>query len=465
MTNGPIQASYVETGFRHRVWLILGILAYVGCYQWMYIHYLYQTFAYFGYDLNPPGTAYLTLAWLLSVSPGLWMPMHLTRPSQLAYWVLYLAVIIPSMFVPLYAGLNSSREVGMLMVTLFAGFAIVGTGYLFPLIHLRPAQISRKAFWRAVGCVSFGLTLWMVIVFRNHLHIVSFEDVYDLRDAATDVGEGSQVNYAFMLLTGAINPFLMGCGLYYKRRWLFLAGAIGQLLVYSVAGTKGSILSVLFISCFYFLFKLIRYAFALKVAFSALVLLGVACLSYAFANYDPNPLHAILLFVILMRTLSINGLVTAQYYDFFQHNPLTFFSHIKGVNWFVPYPYKYSLGQEIGLAFAGTTDLDATAHFWATDGIGGFGLPGILLVSFFCAFVFLLLDSAAKRHDPRFAALVITYAAYNISNISIFTSLFSGGLALIILTLYLMPPENTRNFVTAKDRKAHHIAAVSPITQ
>jgi hypothetical protein len=63
-------------------------------------------------------------------------------------------------------------------------------------------------------------------------------------------------------------------------------------------------------------------------------------------------------------------------------------------------------------------------------------------MSFICAGVFWALDSAAKRHDPRLAALVISFAAFNVANISIFTTLFSGGLALLMLCLYLVPPRD-----------------------
>jgi len=437
---------------KQRLLLIAGIAGYVALFQWMYINYLYPTWEYFGFGYNDPCAACVSLAWFLSLAPSFWMPIELQRPSQLAYWVLYLTVFIPSMFVPMYAGLDSPGEIRNLMLVLFAGFVIAGGSYLFPLFRFRPSQISPRFFWELLACVAGAMSLWMLVIFRHHLHIVSFQDVYDLRDAANDVAEGSQVNYAFMLLTGALNPFLMGCGLYYKRGWLFLAGAAGQLLVFAVGGTKGSILSLLFVPGFALLLRPGRMGFALKVAYGTLAVLGFACLSYFFSDYDPGPLLTTALFVILMRTLSINGLLTAQYYHFFQQNPFTHLSHIKGVNWLVHYPYQYSVGQEIGLAYAGTTDLDSTAHFWVADGIGGFGLPGILLVSIFCAGVFWILDSASQRHDPRLAALVTTYAAYNLANISLFTTLLSGGLALLMLLLYLMPaPSGGRELAFASE--------------
>jgi len=183
--------------------------------------------------------------------------------------------------------------------------------------------------------------------------------------------------------------------------------------------------------------------FGTKIVSGAVLLLGGACFSYFLAGYSPGPIHMFALFLILMRTLSTGGLVTAQYYNFFQHNPLTHLSHVKGVNWFIAYPYRYPIGQEIGVAYAGTTGLDATAHFWAFDGIAGFGLPGVILISLLAALVFWMLDSAAQRQNPRLAAVLICYAAFNLANISIFTSLLSGGLALLILFIYLMPPENS----------------------
>ncbi|MGB2677796.1 MAG: hypothetical protein WAN12_12000 [Candidatus Acidiferrum sp.] len=431
---------------QRRAMLICIVIAYIGCFQWIYIHYLYPIFGYFGYDFNVPATAQVFLAWFLAVLPSLWMPIELTRPSQLIYWILYLTVVIPSMFVPMYAGLDSPGEITVLMIALCLGFAVAGLSYLFPLLPLRFYQVSNRSFWLGLATLAGLLLTWMVAVFHGHMQLVSFENVYDLRQSAGDIVDQSSANYSYMWLSGAISPFLMGWGLFYKRRWIFILGVAGQVLVYSTLAAKSCLLSILFTIAFYFLFKIRRTAFALKFCLVGLLVIGISCVSYSVAGENPSALHLLFLAVVVQRMLSSGGLATAQYYDFFQRNPLTYLSHVKGISWFVHYPYKYPIGQEIGLAYSGTTDLDATAHFWATDGLEAFGVPGILFVSLLCALLFLVLDSVAQKHDVRLTALLICFAGLNLANASIFTSLLSGGLALLMLFIYFMPGTADQKF-------------------
>jgi hypothetical protein len=433
----------VRRRYKDRALLVFGVFVYVACFQWMYIHYLYPVFGYYGFDLNPPSAGYLLLAWVLSLLPSLWMPIGLSRASLLAYWILYFTVLIPSMFVPVYAGISSPPEIAGLMVTLFAGFSIVGIAYRLPLLNIQPARIGRSRFWIGFGMLAGFLSLWVMVVFRKNVQLLSFLDIYDLRFAADTMMEGTRLNYAFMWLSGALNPFLMGWGLYHKRAWIFIVGALGQLLVYTSLGTKGSIASVLFIPALYLILRGSRRRFALKIAWSIVALFVLLCFSGVTAGKEPGPLQWIVLFVVFMRTFGLNGLLTAQYYDFFQRNPQTYYSHVTGVNWFLHYPYSDPLGIEVGSFYSGDSTLDASAHFWAMDGLASLGLLGVLLISIFCVLVFWTLDSVARRHDPRLAALVTSYAAYNLANISIFTSLLSGGLALLILLLYLLPCENS----------------------
>ncbi|HLJ90089.1 MAG TPA: hypothetical protein VKZ53_24985 [Candidatus Angelobacter sp.] len=428
------------SGWKGRAWLLAGIVLFVGAVQFVYLKWLYTIFGYFGFEYDTAPLPYLTLAWVLSVLPGFWMPIRLTRPSQLIYWVMYTTVYVPSMFIPLYMRSNRLDEIFLLMMTVFAGLVLLGLGYLFPLKKFAPVILSRSGFWTGVTALAIALSLWVLVFFRGNLHIVSFSQVYDLRFANSEmvVAKGSSVNYALTWLSGALGPFLLAIGLVRKKRTIVLSGALLQVLVYSASAAKSAALSLVVIPFFYWVMKKGGENFGLKFGWANTALLIGLCL---LGIIPENPLINIALALVFLRIYGNSGLMTGQYYYFFQNNPLTYYSHVKGVNWFVHYPYSSTVAQQIGFYYTGDPTYDPNAHFWATDGIAALGLPGILLISAFAALVFWLLDSVAIRHELRFTVPLISFAALNIANLSIFTSLLTGGLSILMLFLYVMPLE------------------------
>src|SRR5437660_12882612 len=95
---------------RERLWLVLAIFPYVCCFHLVYVYYLNREVVYFGFVYEPAALRYVALGWTLSVLPSFWMPLRLARPSQLAYWILYVVVLIPTMLVPLYVNLVDSGQ-------------------------------------------------------------------------------------------------------------------------------------------------------------------------------------------------------------------------------------------------------------------------------------------------------------------------------------------------------------------
>jgi hypothetical protein len=434
-----IQSSaHVKAATKRRVWLVVGVILFVLILRWAYINWLSLIFGYYGFTYTVPPDRYLALAFICSVLPSLWMPMEVTRPSQLGYWVLYLTVFIPSMVIPLFVQLSELPSIARLIATLFVGFAILGSSYLFPLRQPRPTRQGQSVFWYgfALLIIICGGTAFLTL--RNNIHLVSFSEIYDVRDAASEMSTGPLTNYSVMWLYGAINPFLIAWGLFYKRPSFFIAGALGQLLVYSSFGTKASLLSVVFILGLYLLFRIGKAPFALKLTWVIVAFFALLCGAYIFSGEEPGLILFGLLFLVFFRSFGLAGLLTGQYLNFFQHNPFTHYSHLKIVDLFVRYPFHYPLGTEIGYYYYNPL-VDTTAHFWATDGIAALGLPGILLISIIGAVVFWCIDSFTQHQDPRLAGLATFYATYSLANLSMFTTFLSGGLGLLILLLYFAP--------------------------
>src|SRR5207302_1953580 len=140
--------------------------------------------------------------------------------------------------------------------------------YVFLLLRLPIPSVTDRTFWKVFGWFAAGLTMWVLVAFRGSLAIASFKDIYDIRNAASDLMEGTRLNYALMWLYGGVNPFMMGWGIYYRRAPLFAVGALGQVLVYSSMGTKASLISIVFISAFYVLLRKSRFPFAIKMSWA-----------------------------------------------------------------------------------------------------------------------------------------------------------------------------------------------------
>ena len=142
---------------------------------------------------------------------------------------------------------------------------------------------------------------------------------------------------------------------------------------------------------------------------------------------------------VVMRVFATPGLLMGVYQNFLSDHPLTYYSHVTGVNWFVDYPYHLPLGLEVGFATTGELDYNMNAGFWVTDGIAAIGLPGIIVISLLIASVFYTLDCIGSAHKPFLVALCLSQYAIFLANVSFFTSLVTGGLIWFLLIFYLMP--------------------------
>jgi len=428
--------------YRNRALLISGVAALTAVFNWTYVSWLSPVYGYSGFTYNQPSLGYLVIASMLSLAPSFWMPNVLNRPSQLIYWILYLTAFIPSMFVPLYVALQPPIEALWLMVAMFGGFVLIGLGYRLPLKRPRfVPNCSHVLFWGSLAFGSLSLFGWVLYSFGGNLQFVSFERVYDVRLDAMELTTNQLSGYGIMWLSGAINPFLMAWGFCNKKRFVLLTGMLSQALLYGTTAAKIVVLSTGVVPLFYLALSGKNSSFGLKMIWGTVALfVAINCVDIGWGG-EPDEIGFWPSALLFMRTFGIPGLSTAIYHDFFSDHPLTYWSHVKGINLFVPYPYDRPVHMVVGHFMSGDETLSANANLWCQDGLAALGLPGILVASVFCVMIFWVLDSAAQGHDIRLTGPLVSFAAINISNISLFTSMLSGGLFLIIVILLFLPRE------------------------
>jgi len=431
--------------------LILACAGYVMGFNWIYQSYVSPTFSYLGFALMPLSSAIFWQSFMLASLPSLWMPLHLRRPSQFIYWIIYLLVYVPSIFVPSFMALQPADMLVLLQLMLFFGIVIIGLCAKVPYFGMKRIPLPPRIFWFTLGAIGLASSVYVYCVYRGHFKLVSFAEVYQkVRFSGGELAEGTMVNYAIMLLGGAINPFLMSYAMIHRRWLLFAVGALGQLLLYATAGQKIYIISIVLLPLVAFVLrKNGGRAFGLRLAllmtFGCVGLNGVRQLTADVDNISPWDGTASLVF---MRTLAIPGMLTGLYYDFFLSHPRTHYSHVHGVNLLISYPFDKDLGRTVGFEYSGNPDLNANAHFWAVDGLAALGLAGVLVSSLFCGAVFWLIDAVTVRHEPYLGTLLSVMPTMMLTNTSIFTTLLSGGLAFCILLLCFLPVSSS----TARDK-------------
>jgi len=252
-----------------------------------------------------------------------------------------------------------------------------------------------------------------------------------------------------MWLAGFFLPFCFSVGAFAKRWWIVAFVAIGYLILFGVGGSKATLFSIVYIMFIYLWLTRSRQYVTSTFVWGLSGLLAVPVfLELVF----PQIITYWYIAVIHFRTFAIPSILIAQYYEFFQHNPLTYMSHVHGVDLLINYPYDKAYSMIIGDHFYGRL-LNANAGLWAGDGLAGFGPQGIVIMSFVCAILFYILDCLSRLYDARFVAVSISFTAVCFANAPLSTTLFSGGLGFLMMALLVLPNKGLLQvaFKTFKD--------------
>lgn len=439
-----------------RFFLILGVVAYICAFLLSYEQWVVPRYEGWGMSYRNVPAGYILTSWILCLIPAIWMPRDLMRPSQLLFFIQYFVIFIPTSFILYHSGRPElpPEEVLVLVLTLFSGLTILQTIYKLPLLDIKRHGLSAKVFWSVFWCGSAGLFAYLLTVFGSHFQLADFKDIYDVRSASDDLVKASGssfAGYAQMWLSGFILPFLFSVGVF-RRRWSFVAiTAAGYIYLLGIGGSKSTMLAMVYLSAIYFLVRSGGKNASLKIAicFSGLLLFPAILTLTGAAGETFDKWYVA---IIHSRIFTIPQLSIGQYYNFFENHPLTYGSHITGVNLLVTYPYDMDIPRTIGRYFY-DAELTANVNMWAQDGIASFGLIGIPIVSAIAAVIFWFFDSIAKPHDNRFVTVLLGNIALIFANGSIFTTLISGGFLLLTVALCFYPVEY--NYYFHNDKNSH----------
>jgi hypothetical protein len=104
-------------------------------------------------------------------------------------------------------------------------------------------------------------------------------------------------------------------------------------------------------------------------------------------------------------------------------------------------PYPETPPRLIGSVYfaeVGTVEISANAGFWA-DGYANFRFAGMFGATLVAGLFFWLFDSVAAGNRWKIGATLAALPAYKLANSALLTTMFTHGLGLLVIALYLMP--------------------------
>lgn len=421
-------APAVATG----AWLRLGLLSaaavYVAVLSKVYFDKLAQSEAL---GASAPGAVLAPLCWVLAVLPACWMPIALSRPSQVIYWFLYIVVYVPAELLAIYSLSIDAGTTLLFLLCLCLCFFLVGQIYRLDAPRIVVLRVPPFVFWLALWALLIGSDMYVLSVSGLHLAIVSLQDVYSVRATFADTVDSSSVlvDYLVSWQVGAIHPFLIAYGLVFRKPWLVAVGTLGQVFVYATTGFRTALFSAVLLVIVLLVVHTQRRRFGL------LVVVGVTALIECAVLVDERLGSDVWTDILVHRILALPGQLTGYYFEFFSRNEQ---AHL-GESIFrllVHYPYSLSVPALIGETYLGGSW--ANANIWA-DAFAQFGYLGLFVFTLALAVVLLVFDGLVAGEDVRFPALLAASPAWMFANSALLTSLLTGGVGLLLLLVYAMP--------------------------
>ncbi|MEW6278608.1 MAG: hypothetical protein AB1758_08310 [Candidatus Eremiobacterota bacterium] len=434
----PDTRTRLAGAFRTRFLVMLGLALYVWLFWVCYVQNVYPLHGFMGLHYEPGPASQTGLIILLSLLPGLVMPLAVTRPSQFFAWGLYTIVYVPTLLYSTWNGQSWTANMEM-DLALLTGLMTVLAASFFPCLQLPRFRISQAGFWCAFGVISLVFYAICIWAFGANLRLVSLNEIY-LRRAEWEQQIRFPANYAMAWQAQVLNPLLMGYAVC-SRKWLWFAVAVaGQLFFFLVGAMKAMPASAVLVLALLPIMARAGRAFAKRWVWSTVLVFGVSALVLGATR---NLLTAVLTDLVLWRIFVGPGYLTSLYFDFFKDNPIANFGEVKGFNLFFASPYDEGYKKVLGYSFFSQLT-DPNVNLWG-DGYANAHLLGVAFESLVALGALWALDCACRSLDIRLVVLATSFQLINLTNGAIIPILLGNGFFLLILVMSLLPrAENKR---------------------
>lgn len=425
-----------------RVYAFVAFFAYAVSISLAAVQYLpYQIYAagiFKTYTINEADYYLFAVTALVS---ALIIPSKIEKPSDWFLMIFIIFLLLPGLTLGVISDELGYEKKLTLLPTLVVSILMI---YIAGSINLKKfRQNEKKPISKSI--MHIGLIGWLIsfalLVGKHHseMRFSGLDNIYEQRAITGSVG--SFFGYVQLYFTYVFCTLLIAYGVTIKK-WLWVAiGSAGYFVMYLITAEKSVVMLPFFLIGVGYLAKSKKPALEIIVwviAVVSIIIFGVIYLS------EDNSFFDFVGFYLFTRLIATPSQFILDYYEFFSNNGFTFFSQIKGFNFFVDAPAQYAsnpkwpqLGWIVGAGSHGI-ESNSNATFIATDGAASFGALGIIFVSaLLCLYLFVINKLSEKIH-MTFWSIIFAQQALNLISGSLFSLMlsFGGFFYLILFTLY-----------------------------
>lgn len=414
---------------------ILGIVLaifYAIVYDCVVRNYLSKIFGYLlDYTYNPMSFGeYLTYVIVCTI------PMIFYRGfkyiAAIFSYFCYLLVYVP--FIHTLYVANYPIEITIYYITVF--FIAQCMFFITDNIKLGKKNFSSKKIitFRQFEIIVGVLFLIAVIININKIHFVNIfssdqrELLYDLREE-NNSSSGVFNNYISTWLNHILIPILMVCYLKNKKITKLCLSFSAMIVMFMIDMQKISFLIPFVIVIFFYIYKFHPKGYLEN--FHIMFFIVLIIIPLYLINNLSNPIAFTIAAILIMRTQCVEGRELATYFNFFEihDNPVTAYTHINFINKLTGlYPYEESLGYTVSYG-----EGNSNANFFLMDGIAAGGLLGCIIASIAFIIFKSYFNTIGNNLDKGLCIIILLFPISSLMNVSIFTSLLTGGFLLFYL--------------------------------
>lgn len=438
-----------------RVKFILLTCLYFFVFRISYQYVISPSWSYFGLTFREQDILFELIYFLFAILPTTIFPLKAKRPSLIFLVFHFILMYIPFFVIFPNIYIHSIGEITKLKLAVFVLFSMLALVlfYHVPLTKFKFTRLKQSNWFVGFTPIFTLLFIFSLCIIFNQIFINNFKNSDNLKsfffeESSTNrsiVSKASHtytfgfLSYILMWMNGAVLPLIYATGIILKKKSFIYLVLLSYALLFLIAGYKSSIIAIFMFPLFtYILIKSESITLSITFFLSS-IFTFLSLLSFLGNFYDYTLIDSVANW-FLLRIFSICPLVFIQFYEFFHYNDFTFFSHVTLINKIVPYPYEHDLGKVIGNYHYGG-GINTNGGFWATDGIASMGYVGLLLISFMCSILFYVFDSIVDKYPLKFVFISLLFLSINFMNISIFTTILSGGFLLLFIFYYFISPK------------------------